>query len=166
MIAPNLATMLAFVTTDALVAADDLQAIATERLAPRFNALTVDGTSPNETVLLLASGAERGDHVVVPGSPAWDDLVGAIDAVSESLVSQLIADGEGVTHVMIVDGEGAVNDDDARRVAKAVATRQDGGVRQRPEPGTLPPGCRRRRCRSTSACSTCRSAAWRWRSAA
>ena len=107
MIAPNLATMLAFVTTDALVAADDLQAIATGRLAPRFNALTVDGHLDERTVLLLASGAERGDHVVVPGSPAWDDLVGAIVAVSESLVSQLIADGEGVTHVMIVDGEGA-----------------------------------------------------------
>ena len=121
MIAPNLATMLAFVTTDALVAADDLQAIATERLAPRFNALTVDGcTSTNDTVLLLASG-EAESMPVRPGTVAWDDLLGAIDAVGGSLVSQLIADGEGVTHVMIVDVEGAASDDDARRVAKAVA---------------------------------------------
>ncbi len=123
MIAPNLATMLAFVTTDAAVAADDLRALATERLAPKFNALTVDGcTSTNDTVLLLASGAASGGDVVVePGSSAWEDLVGAIDVVGESLVSQLIADGEGVTHVMIVDVEGAVTDHDARRVAKAVA---------------------------------------------
>ena len=121
MIAPNLATMLAFVTTDAAVTAGDLQALATERLAPRFNALTVDGcTSTNDTVLLLASGAASGGNVV-PGSPAWEDFVRALDAVGESLVSQLIADGEGATHVMIVDVEGAATEDDARRVAKAVA---------------------------------------------
>jgi glutamate N-acetyltransferase/amino-acid N-acetyltransferase len=121
MIAPNLATMLAFVTTDAAVAADDLRRLACEMLAPRFNALTVDAcTSTNDTVLLLASGAASGD-VVEPGSSAWDDLVRALDAVGESLVSQLIADGEGVTHVMIVDVEGATTDEHARRVAKAVA---------------------------------------------
>ncbi|MGZ8581559.1 MAG: bifunctional glutamate N-acetyltransferase/amino-acid acetyltransferase ArgJ [Actinomycetota bacterium] len=121
MIAPNLATMLAFVTTDAAVVAADLQAIVADRLATRFNALTVDGcTSTNDTVLLLASGAAGGPPIE-PGSAAWDDLVGAIDAVGESLVAQLIADGEGVTHVMIVDVEGAACDDDARRVAKAVA---------------------------------------------
>jgi len=121
MIAPNLATMLAFVTTDAAVAADDLRRLACEMLAPRFNALTVDGcTSTNDTVLLLASGAASGD-VVGPGSSTWDDLVRALDTVGESLVSQLIADGEGVTHVMIVDVEGAATEDDARRVAKAVA---------------------------------------------
>ena len=121
MIAPNLATMLAFVTTDAAVAADDLQAIACEQLAPRFNALTVDGcTSTNDTVLLLASGAAGGARIQ-PGSAAWHDLAGAIDAVGTSLVSQLIADGEGVTRVIIVDVEGAASDDDARRAAKAVA---------------------------------------------
>jgi glutamate N-acetyltransferase / amino-acid N-acetyltransferase len=121
MIAPNLATMLAFVTTDAAVAPHDLQTIATERLAPLFNALTVDGcTSTNDTVLLLASGAAA-EPPVAPGSPAWDDLARAIDGVGASLVARLIADGEGVTHVMIVDVEGAASDADARRVAKAVA---------------------------------------------
>jgi glutamate N-acetyltransferase/amino-acid N-acetyltransferase len=122
MIAPNLATMLAFVTTDAAVAAGDLRRLAREKLGPRFNALTVDGcTSTNDTVLLLASGAASGGDVVEPGSSPWEDLAGAIGAVGESLVSQLIADGEGVTHVMIVDVDGAATDDDARRVAKAVA---------------------------------------------
>ncbi|MGZ8630695.1 MAG: bifunctional glutamate N-acetyltransferase/amino-acid acetyltransferase ArgJ [Actinomycetota bacterium] len=121
MIAPNLATMLSFITTDAAVAAEDLYRLATERLAPRFTALTVDGcTSTNDTVLLLASGAVGGASPM-PGSDAWCELAGAIDTVGESLVAQLIVDGEGVTHVMIVDVAGAVSDDDARRVAKAVA---------------------------------------------
>jgi glutamate N-acetyltransferase/amino-acid N-acetyltransferase len=121
MIAPNLATMLAFVTTDAAVAVEDLRRLACERLAPRFNALTVDGcTSTNDTVLLLASGAAGGARVE-PGSAAWHELAREIDAVGASLVSQLIADGEGVTHVMIVDVEGAASEADARRVAKAVA---------------------------------------------
>jgi glutamate N-acetyltransferase/amino-acid N-acetyltransferase len=114
--------MLAFVTTDAAVDAEDLQALACEQLAPRFNALTVDGCpSTNDTVVLLASGAAGGGDVVRPGSSAWEDLARAIDAVGVSLVSQLVADGEGATHVMIVDVEGAASDDDARRVAKAVA---------------------------------------------
>lgn len=121
MIAPNLATMLAFVTTDAAVAHDDLHRLAAECLAPRFNALTVDGcTSTNDTVLLMASGA-AGETPLTPGSAEWFALAGAIDVVGESLVSQLITDGEGVTHVMIVDVEGAASDDDARRIAKSVA---------------------------------------------
>ena len=123
MIAPNLATMLAFVTTDAAVGADDLQRIAAARLAPRFNALTVDGcTSTNDTVLLLASGAASPDGAPVSaGSPAWDELAAAVDSVGEALVAQLIVDGEGVTHVLLIDVEGAASDDDARLLAKAVA---------------------------------------------
>ncbi len=122
MISPNLATMLAFVTTDAAVARDDLHRLACERLAPRFNALTVDGcTSTNDTVLLMASGSASVAGSAAPSSDDRSDLVLAIDSVGDSLVSQLIADGEGVTHVMIVDVEGAAGDDDARRVAKAVA---------------------------------------------
>lgn len=121
MIAPNLATMLAFVTTDAAVSLDDLHRLAAERLAPRFNALTVDGcTSTNDTVLLMASGGASATPLM-QGSAAWDELADAIDAVGESLVSQLIADGEGVTHVLIVDVEGADSADDARRIAKSVA---------------------------------------------
>ena len=122
MIAPNLATMLAFVTTDAAVTRDDLHRLASERLAPRFNALTVDGcTSTNDTVLLMASGSASVAGQAAPSSDGWSQLASAIDAVGDSLVSQLIVDGEGVTHVMIVDVEGAANDDDARRAAKAVA---------------------------------------------
>ena len=86
MISPNLATMLAFVTTDAPVTPADLHGVATERLAPRFNALTVDGCmSTNDSVLLLASGAAAGSGTpVTPGSGEWDDLADAIEEVGAS----------------------------------------------------------------------------------
>ena len=121
MIAPDLATMLAFVTTDAVVPARDLHRIAQEQLASRFNALTVDGcTSTNDTVLLFASGA-AGGAPVAPGSAAWVHLSEAVAKVGESLVRQLAADAEGGTHVLIVEVIGADADQDARVIAKAVA---------------------------------------------
>ncbi len=122
MIAPNLATMLVFVTTDAQVRREHLQRLADEQLKPRFNALTVDAcTSTNDTVLLFASGAAPDAPDVTPGTLAWDELSSAIGEVGESLVRQLIADAEGVTHVMLVDIAGAASEHDARVVAKAVA---------------------------------------------
>ena len=121
MISPNLATMLVFATTDAVVAGDDLRRLAAEQLAPRFHALTVDAcTSTNDTVLLLASGAAGGDPVR-PGTPVWDDLARAVGAVGESLLRQLAADAEGVTHVVLVEVRGAATEIEARAAAKAVA---------------------------------------------
>jgi glutamate N-acetyltransferase / amino-acid N-acetyltransferase len=120
MLAPSLATMLAFVTTDARVAALDLDTLARERLAPAFEAITVDGcTSTNDTVLLFASGAAG--VPLAPGGDGWEGFATAIGEVGEALASQLIHDGEGVTHVLLVDVAGAANVDDARRVARAVA---------------------------------------------
>ena len=121
MISPSLATMLAFVTTDAPVAQHDLQALAREHLAPHFEAITVDGcTSTNDSVLLFASGA-AGAVPATPSASAWTALAGAIDAVGASLASQLIHDGEGVTHVMLVELLGARDDEEARTLAAAVA---------------------------------------------
>ena len=121
MIAPNLATMLAFVTTDAAVRRGDLQRLADEQLKHRFEALTVDAcTSTNDTVLLFASGV-AGDTPVAPGTSAWDALGGALGEVGESLLRQLAADAEGVTHVLLIDVEGAATEHDARVVAKSVA---------------------------------------------
>ncbi|MGZ5293857.1 MAG: bifunctional ornithine acetyltransferase/N-acetylglutamate synthase, partial [Actinomycetota bacterium] len=121
MIAPNLATMLVFVTTDAAVAAPDLQRMADGQLKPRFNALTVDAsTSTNDTVLLLASGA-AGAPPAAPGSLAWVRLAEAVASVGESLLRQLAADAEGANHVLIVEVEGADAEADARVIAKAVA---------------------------------------------
>jgi glutamate N-acetyltransferase/amino-acid N-acetyltransferase len=123
MIAPDLrlATMLAFVTTDAAVPPSETGRLATEILKPKFESLTVDAcASTNDTVLLFASGASSGE-LVLPSTPAWDLVTEAIDEVGESLVHQLIADAEGVTHVIIVQVFGAVTTKDARMVAKAIA---------------------------------------------
>jgi glutamate N-acetyltransferase / amino-acid N-acetyltransferase len=121
MLSPNLATMLAFVTTDAAVTQPDAQLLAREVLAPAFNAITVDGcTSTNDSVLLFASGATGGERVE-PGSTGWRALASAIEEVGTSLASQLIHDGEGAGHVLLVDVVGAASEADARTVARAVA---------------------------------------------
>jgi glutamate N-acetyltransferase/amino-acid N-acetyltransferase len=123
MIAPNLATMLAFVTTDASVPSAHLQRLAAELLAPRFNAVTVDGcTSTNDTVLAFASGRSLlVEEVIEPGTRRWDELAGAFADVAASLARQLLEDGEGVQHVVQVNVEGAADEQAARRIARAVA---------------------------------------------
>jgi glutamate N-acetyltransferase/amino-acid N-acetyltransferase len=123
MIAPDLqlATMLAFVTTDAPIPPGAIGRLATEVLEPRFESLTVDGcSSTNDTVLLFASGAAGGPEVTW-GSAAWDHVAAALDDVATSLLLQLAADAEGATHVVLVDVGGAETDLHARIVAKAIA---------------------------------------------
>jgi glutamate N-acetyltransferase/amino-acid N-acetyltransferase len=121
MISPNLATMLAFVTTDASVVSPDLQRLASEQLKPRFDALTLDAcTSTNDTVLLFASGA-AGGAPVAPGSRAWIELSDLVAAVGDDLRRQLAADAEGGTRVLVVDVAGAAGESDARHVARAIA---------------------------------------------
>jgi glutamate N-acetyltransferase/amino-acid N-acetyltransferase len=123
MIAPDLqlATMLAFLTTDAPVPPSDLGRLVKQVVEPRFESLTVDGcTSTNDTVLVFASGAAGGD-LVLPETTAWDEVAAAVDEVATSLVLQLAADAEGATHVILVEVTGAENDAGARVVARAVA---------------------------------------------
>ena len=121
MISPHLATMLAFVTTDAPVTSEELRSITQTELVPRFNDLSVDGcTSTNDTVMVFASGAAGGEPVAHP-SAARQELAAAIAAVGDDLVSQLIHDAEGGTHVVIVQVDGAADESAARRLATAVA---------------------------------------------
>ncbi|HYU93399.1 MAG TPA: bifunctional glutamate N-acetyltransferase/amino-acid acetyltransferase ArgJ [Actinomycetota bacterium] len=123
MIAPDLhlATMLAFVTTDAPVPPAELRTLATEVLEPKFESLTVDGcTSTNDIVLVFASGAAGGD-LVVPGTSAWDEVSAALEEVGTSLLLQLAADAEGASHVVLVEVSGADSASGARMIAKAVA---------------------------------------------
>ena len=121
MIAPNLATMLVFVTTDAPVPPAAVHELATSVLEPAFESLTVDAcTSTNDTVLLFASGAAGGDPVA-PGSQGWATLADALDGVADSLVHQLAADAEGGQHVLLVEISGAASTGDARIVARGVA---------------------------------------------
>ena len=118
MIHPNMATMLAFVMTDAAIVRADLQRALSEAVRGSFNSISVDGdTSTNDTVLLLASGAAA--------NPDDADLAGfqkALSKVCRDLAWMIVRDGEGATRVMELEVEGARTEKDARLAAHAVAT--------------------------------------------
>src|SRR5919201_64824 len=119
MIHPNMATLLSFVVTDANIPLSALREMA-KRIADRtFNAISVDGdTSTNDTFLILANGAA--------GSPTSDAALASAETfllkICEQLARQIVADGEGVTKVFEVRVSGAVNDDDAKKAARTIAT--------------------------------------------
>jgi glutamate N-acetyltransferase / amino-acid N-acetyltransferase len=119
MIGPNMATMLAFLLTDARVSPGALQGILSEAVDQSFNCITVEGhTSTNDTVLLLASGAA--DQPILRG----EDLKAFASLVRESCVElarMIPDDGEGATHLITIDVEGARDRDQARALARAVA---------------------------------------------
>jgi glutamate N-acetyltransferase/amino-acid N-acetyltransferase len=122
MIHPNLATMLAYVTTDAAVAPGWV-ASTVRRIADRsFNQVTVDGdSSTNDTFLVLANGA-AGNPPVEPGTGASAALEAAVLDVSRELARMIARDGEGATKLMTVRVSGAPDDRQARLAARAVAS--------------------------------------------
>jgi len=114
MIAPNMATMLCVITTDAAAQPDELAEVLRDAVDVSFNSLTVDGcTSTNDTVILLASGAA--------GPVALDELRSAVTEVCEELAGELALDAEGTTKVARVVVSGAASDADARLAARGVA---------------------------------------------
>jgi glutamate N-acetyltransferase/amino-acid N-acetyltransferase len=121
MIHPDMATLLALVTTDANVAAPDLQALLTEVAESSFNSITVDGdTSTNDTLFALANGA-AGGPALVPGGAGFDALREAFLGVCESLAEQVVADAEGATKHFRVTVAGGRDDAEARLAARTVA---------------------------------------------
>jgi glutamate N-acetyltransferase/amino-acid N-acetyltransferase len=115
MLAPNMATMLCVLTTDAVVPSADLDAALRTVTERTFNRLDVDGgTSTNDTVLLLASGASG--H-----SPDKASFVDVLDTVCADLVRQLQGDAEGATKEVSITVRGAASDHDAAAVAHTVA---------------------------------------------
>jgi glutamate N-acetyltransferase/amino-acid N-acetyltransferase len=117
MLEPNMATMLAVLTTDAEVEPGVLHHVLRNAVADTFNCITVDGaTSTNDTVLLLASG-EAGPV----------DALALEDAVTQacaSLAEQMVADAEGATKLVRIHVDGAHSDEEARTAARAVAKSQ------------------------------------------
>jgi glutamate N-acetyltransferase/amino-acid N-acetyltransferase len=117
MLAPNMATMLAVLTTDAAVGSADLAAALGVAVGQSFNELTVDGaTSTNDTVMVLSSG--RGS---APSGTVFRD---ALAEACASLAAQMADDAEGATKVVTVRVVGAASDDDAARAARKVAESQ------------------------------------------
>ena len=114
MLAPNMATMLAVLTTDAEASPEVLQAALRAGVADSFNAMSVDGcTSTNDTVLLLASG--------LAGPVDEDALFDAVAEACADLARQMVGDAEGATKVVEVRIVGAASDDDAAVAARKVA---------------------------------------------
>ncbi len=121
MIAPNLATMLAFFTTDAAVAPDALQRALGAAVEQSFNRILVDGDeSTNDTVLLLANGASQAPQLD-EDHPAWPRFTALLDKLTLDLALQIVRDGEGATKFVSITVEGADSADDARLAARAVA---------------------------------------------
>jgi glutamate N-acetyltransferase/amino-acid N-acetyltransferase len=121
MIAPNLATMLAFFTTDAAVAKEPLRRALASAVGTTLNRITVDGdTSTNDCALVLASGASGAPEIAGAGAD-YDALAAALGEVAATLARMLVRDGEGVTRVAEVRVEGARSVDEADRVARTVA---------------------------------------------
>jgi glutamate N-acetyltransferase/amino-acid N-acetyltransferase len=114
MLAPNMATMLAVLTTDAEATPEVLQAALRAGVANSFNAMSVDGcTSTNDTVLLLASGAA--------GPVDEAALFEAVADACADLARQMVGDAEGATKVVEVRVTGAASDEEAERAARTVA---------------------------------------------
>ncbi len=123
MIMPNMATMIAVITTDAPVKAPDLYALLKHAVDLSFNKVTVDSdTSTNDTCFMLASGAACPDaQPVEPGTQAFAVLQEAVCAVCTSLARQMARDGEGATKLVDVVVTGAANSEDADAAARTIA---------------------------------------------
>ncbi|MDQ2776815.1 MAG: bifunctional glutamate N-acetyltransferase/amino-acid acetyltransferase ArgJ [Acidobacteriota bacterium] len=118
MIHPNMATTLGFIVTDAVLPAKTLRQMLVTGTRSSYNSLTVDGDmSTNDTVALLANGASK----VKPDSKDLRTLQKAITRTMESLAEQIAADGEGARKLIIIRTLGFKTDDDARKVARAIA---------------------------------------------
>jgi glutamate N-acetyltransferase / amino-acid N-acetyltransferase len=125
MIAPDMATMLAFVFTDAPIAAAPLQEMLKRGADASFNAITVDGdASTSDTLLLFATGAAaaRGaPKIAVAGDRRLQSFRAALDEVLGDLAHQIVKDGEGARKFVKVTVEGAVTKRSAKIIARAIA---------------------------------------------
>ncbi|MCP1336145.1 bifunctional glutamate N-acetyltransferase/amino-acid acetyltransferase ArgJ [Futiania mangrovi] len=123
MIAPDMATMLAFVATDASIPPDVLQTLLMMSVRDSFNAITVDGdTSTSDTVLMFATGrGEKHEAVRRAADPRLKDFREALDAVMLDLAHQIVRDGEGATKFVAITVKGAETAHAARRIAMSIA---------------------------------------------
>ena len=121
MIRPNMATMLGFIATDARIAPDVLQSLASELGEKSFNRITIDGdTSTNDACMLMASGQYDGPEITA-GSPHLPALREALRQVYLDLAHAIVRDGEGATKFVTIDVSGAASQQEALDVAYTVA---------------------------------------------
>ncbi|MEM7619180.1 MAG: bifunctional glutamate N-acetyltransferase/amino-acid acetyltransferase ArgJ [Pseudomonadota bacterium] len=125
MIAPDMATMLSFIFTDAPIAANVLQPLCEAATAQSFNAITVDGdTSTSDTVLVFATGGATKHgvkEITALDDPRAQDFAGALNTVMRDLAHQIVRDGEGATKFIAIHVSGAENDKAARTIGLSIA---------------------------------------------
>lgn len=125
MIAPDMATMLSFVATDADIAPDVLQQLLSAGVGPTFNSVTVDSdTSTSDTLMLFATGAAAADgqaRVTSVEDPALAEFRAALNALLKDLALQVVRDGEGARKMVEVTVTGAETDAAAKRIALSIA---------------------------------------------
>ena len=121
MIEPNMATMLAFILTDAVIQPSNLQSCLTGAVNHSFNRITIDGDqSTNDTVLMLANGNANNSDIL-PNSPAWSIFTDAVNKVCFELAMMIVHDGEGADRFITLVVEEALSDTDADIAARSVA---------------------------------------------
>jgi glutamate N-acetyltransferase/amino-acid N-acetyltransferase len=119
MIEPKMATMLAFLVTDAAVGTAELKRTLARALPVSFNAITIDGDmSTNDTLLLMASGAAGGRALSGRELSAFGE---AVTSISSALARELVRDGEGATKMVTIEVRGARSAGDADRIARQIA---------------------------------------------
>ena len=123
MIAPDMATMLSFIFTDAVISAGALQALVKDGVLDTFNAVTIDGdTSTSDTLLLFATGkAKDCPRIARAADPRLKTFKQALQKVMGNLSEQIARDGEGARKLVEIVVEGAVSKASARRIAMSIA---------------------------------------------
>jgi glutamate N-acetyltransferase/amino-acid N-acetyltransferase len=122
MIAPDMATMLGYIVTDAAIGQAALQTLLSDFCRISFNAISVDSdTSTSDMVLLAASGAAKNSIIDSADDPALEDFKAALLRVMLDLSHQIVKDGEGASKFITVKVTGAKNDNSARTIAMSIA---------------------------------------------
>lgn len=123
MIAPDMATMLGFMFTNANISQAVLHAVLANTVDNSFNSITVDGdTSTNDCVIAFATGKNANTELITdPADPRLEDFVAKFREVATDLAHQIVRDGEGAQKFVTVDVTGAENDAAAKRIAFSIA---------------------------------------------
>ncbi|MBC7987767.1 MAG: bifunctional glutamate N-acetyltransferase/amino-acid acetyltransferase ArgJ, partial [Sphingomonadaceae bacterium] len=122
MIAPDMATMLAFIFTDAAIEPGLLGAMLRAACGPSFNSITVDSdTSTSDSLLAFATGAAGNDVLTALGDPGAEEFAAALANVCMSLAHQIVRDGEGASKFIAVEVTGAESDASAKTIALSIA---------------------------------------------
>jgi len=120
MIQPNMATLLAFITTDANISLISLKKAFRKALAKSFNRITVDGdTSTNDSLILLAN--RLAGNPVITNGPAFDLFTKGLTFVFTELAKMVVRDGEGATKLAVIRVKGARTESDADKTARRIA---------------------------------------------